>query len=67
MVPSPPIKRLVRGGREDPTAAAPAGDLPWLGRFMKMLLWLSNRRWGRLVGAEPVLVSGCALVVVVSA
>ena len=24
-----------------------------------MLLWLSNRRWGLLVGSEPGLVSGC--------
>ena len=32
-----------------------------------MLLWLSNRRWGRLAGSEPVLVSGGEVVVVVSA
>ena len=25
----------------------------------EMLLWLSNRRWGWLVGAEPPLVLGC--------
>ena len=35
MVSEPSPKCLVRGGREHPTAAAPAGDLPWLGRFMK--------------------------------
>ena len=32
-----------------------------------MLLWLSNRGWGRFAAAEPGLVSGSELVVVVSA
>ena len=39
-----------------------------LGVGLMMLLWLSNRRWwARVVGLEPVLVSGSEVVVVVSA